>query len=155
MISDLMILQKVPGRKPLAMFGRMFGRGVFRQLLAKLSGRSMHLLDIDEVLKNYPVEASHTAGIKSVSIGRIRGTRGKAGEFDAEFNPIQERSRTRWLAVALQKLRGRDLPPVDLIQIGGVYYVRDGHHRISVSRALGQAYIDAEATIMRLRNLPR
>jgi hypothetical protein len=27
------------------------------------------------------------------------------------------------------------LPPVQLIQVGGIYYVRDGHHRVSVSRA--------------------
>ena len=155
MISDLMILQKVPGRKPLAMFGRMFGRGVFLQLLAKLTGRSFHMLDIDELLKNYPLEASHRAGVKSVSIDRIRGTLGKAGEFDADFNPIQERSRIRWMAVAREKLQGRELPPVELIQVGQIYYVCDGHHRISVSRALGQAYIDAEVTIMRLRNLPR
>jgi len=36
------------------------------------------------------------------------------------------------------------LPPVELIRTGGIYFVRDGHHRISVARALGEAYIDAE-----------
>jgi hypothetical protein len=39
------------------------------------------------------------------------------------------------------------LPAVDLIQIGDVYFVRDGHHRISVGRAMGQEIIDAEVTV--------
>jgi ParB-like chromosome segregation protein Spo0J len=35
------------------------------------------------------------------------------------------------------------LPPIEVIQIGEHYFVNDGHHRISVARALGIAYIDA------------
>jgi ParB-like chromosome segregation protein Spo0J len=33
--------------------------------------------------------------------------------------------------------------------VGDTYYVRDGHHRISVARVLGQQYIDARVTIWR------
>ncbi len=36
------------------------------------------------------------------------------------------------------------LPPVELIQIGHEHFVRDGHHRISVARALGEYDIEAE-----------
>ena len=53
----------------------------------------------------------------------------------------------RWLGVARAALRGEHLPPVDLIRAGDVYYVRDGHHRISVARALGQREIDARVTV--------
>jgi uncharacterized protein (DUF1015 family) len=35
---------------------------------------------------------------------------------------------------------------VVLIQVGDVYFVRDGHHRISVARALGQEELEAEVT---------
>jgi ParB-like chromosome segregation protein Spo0J len=42
------------------------------------------------------------------------------------------------------------LPPVDLVELDGTYYVRDGHHRISVARSLGQDYIEAEITKMTL-----
>jgi hypothetical protein len=42
------------------------------------------------------------------------------------------------------------LPPVDLIQLGDVYLVKDGHHRISVAKALGQEVIDAEVTVWEL-----
>jgi hypothetical protein len=39
------------------------------------------------------------------------------------------------------------LPPVRLIQVGDVYFVRDGHHRISVAKALGQTEIDAVVSV--------
>jgi hypothetical protein len=50
------------------------------------------------------------------------------------------------LNVARARLAGRELPPVELIQIGEAFFVRDGHHRISVARALGEKYMDAEVT---------
>jgi len=34
--------------------------------------------------------------------------------------------------------------------VDGIYYVRDGHHRISVARSLGQQFIDAEVIRMSL-----
>ena len=42
--------------------------------------------------------------------------------------------------------RGEALPPVDLMKIGEIYFVRDGHHRVSVARALGARDIDAYVT---------
>jgi hypothetical protein len=49
--------------------------------------------------------------------------------------------------VAKARLKGVTLPPVELIQVGDVYFVRDGHHRISVARAFGQEHVDAEVTV--------
>lgn len=151
MISDTMISQNIPTGKPLTMFHKMFAHGRLHRLWAKLSRKSFDLLELEETLKDSPLETSHYAGIKTVNVDYIRGTQGKTSDFDAEFNPTQERSRARWISVALEKLRGHDLPPVNLIEIDGIYYVRDGHHRISVSRAMGQAFIDAEVTLMQLR----
>lgn len=119
---------------------------------AKLIRRCFCLLNLDNEIERAPIKSSHYAGVKPVEIQRIRGTQGKANDFDAEFNPTQDRTSERWLNIAVEKMRGRDLPPVDLIQVGDIYYVRDGHHRISVSRSLGQAFIDAEITVMQLQN---
>jgi hypothetical protein len=38
------------------------------------------------------------------------------------------------------------MPPVDLVRVGDIYFVRDGHHRVSVARALGLNDIDANVT---------
>jgi hypothetical protein len=43
-------------------------------------------------------------------------------------------------------LRGEALPPISLFQIGDLYFVRDGHHRVSVAKSLGRDDIDAYVT---------
>jgi hypothetical protein len=125
-------------------------QGWFRRLWARLSHRSSRLLDLEETLCCTEVQSSHYAGTHPVCIDCIRGTQGKADMFDAGFHPVKESSRSRWLSVAIEKLRGHDLPPVELIDVDGIYFVRDGHHRISVARSLGQDYIDAEIIVINL-----
>jgi hypothetical protein len=39
------------------------------------------------------------------------------------------------------------LPPVSLVQVGDEYFVRDGHHRISVAKAFGQETIEARVAV--------
>ena len=70
-------------------------------------------------------------------------------DFDAQFRPTQTHSQGRWLSVATARLQGVPLPPVELIQVGDTYFVRDGHHRVSVARALGELDIDAEVRVWR------
>lgn len=86
------------------------------------------------------------AGLMTVALDDIRGTLDKADSFDADFHPLREDMMTRWAGVAGAVLRGLSLPPVELVEVDGVYYVMDGHHRISVARAMGQAAIEAVVT---------
>jgi len=41
---------------------------------------------------------------------------------------------------------GANLPPVKLYKFGDAYFVRDGHHRVSVARFRGSNYVDAVVT---------
>ena len=54
------------------------------------------------------------------------------------------------MSVAGAQLQDVPLPPVDLIQVGDRYFVRDGHHRISVARTLGQHFVEAEVTVYQM-----
>jgi hypothetical protein len=45
---------------------------------------------------------------------------------------------------------GMSMPPVELVQVKDAYFVRDGHHRISVARAMGQRDIEAEVMVWHL-----
>ena len=38
---------------------------------------------------------------------------------------------------------GPGLAPIEVVQIGDSYAIRDGHHRVSVARARGAVTIDA------------
>jgi hypothetical protein len=87
------------------------------------------------------------AGLQAVAIERIRGSENRTLDFDAGFHPLNERTRERWLSIARARLRGATMPPVELIRVGEAYFVRDGHHRISVARALGEEFVDAHVAV--------
>lgn len=93
------------------------------------------------------VSNRHYGGVRAVLINQIHGTLGRSEDFDDQFHPLGERSRDRWVAIATLRFQGQPLGAVKLIRVGDRYFVEDGHHRISVARALGQAVVDAEVTV--------
>ena len=104
------------------------------------------LLDLNEI-PTHQIRSRHHGGIKPVSIDKICGTLGRSADFDSHFHPLSDRIRERWVGVATARLINLPLAPVTLIQIHDYYFVVDGHHRISVARALGESAIDAEVTV--------
>jgi len=54
--------------------------------------------------------------------------------------------------VATARQQGLELPPVDLIQVEDMYFVRDGHHRISVARTREESFVDAQVSIWDVPN---
>ncbi len=132
----------------LRLFGKMMTSGWWHRLWARFLRHPVRLLELEETVCCSTIENSHYGGVKSVKISQIRGTQGKADAFDDGFHPLDETTKSRWLSVAKEKLRGHDLPPVELLDVDGTYYVRDGHHRISVASSLGEKFIDAEITIV-------
>src|SRR3954451_1560148 len=78
--------------------------------------------------------------VREIPLERILGTfdAGRARDFDGGFRPA-ERTRRRWLSV----WRADTTPPITVMELCGAYAVVDGHHRVSVARARGEATITA------------
>ncbi len=85
-----------------------------------------------------------------VPIGQIVGTVEPISCFDRHFRPTSEVPRTRFERIAADILSGRGMDPVDLYRCDGQYYVLDGRHRIAVARALGERWVLANITDVRL-----
>jgi hypothetical protein len=128
----------------LRLFTNTVTNGKVHRVINSLKRKSRRLLDRASYLCASCIPNRHYAGHMSVPINRIRGSEGRTEDFDDAFYPMHDRLRGRWLNVASIRLAGEELPPVELIHTGGIYFVRDGHHRISVAKALGEDYIDAE-----------
>ncbi len=144
-------LQNALGIDPSAyLFNCALAEGRSRKLKTFFSRRQNCLIDLDQVRPQ--TQGTRYAGRREVALDDIRGTEGRLGDFDSHFNPLTDRTRQRWQGVAKAVDQGVSLPPVDLIQVGPVYYVRDGHHRISVARAMGQATITAEVTVWNVQD---
>jgi hypothetical protein len=143
-------LAQIPTEKAVRLFWQVSKSGWLQRLWARITHRPTKLLELDVTLCCQPVQNIHYAGIHPVNIDCIKGTEGKSDIFDTSFYPVKEITRSRWVSVAREVLRGHDLPPVELVDVDGVCYVRDGHHRISVARSLGQDFIEAEITEVNL-----
>lgn len=124
------------------LFERAYRRGWWRRLIFTLLGRPHRLIALKSVCRCSA--ASRYAGIREVELTHIIGSEGRNDDFDNAFHPISKHTRNRWISIANARESMTPLPPVRLIQIGQAYYVRDGHHRISVAHALGEQAIEAE-----------
>jgi hypothetical protein len=67
----------------------------------------------------------------------------RRGEFDRAFRPASTGTRSRWEAIAAARRRGEEMPAIDVFRVGELHFVQDGHHRVSVARALGDETIEA------------
>jgi hypothetical protein len=74
------------------------------------------------------------------------GSEGRYRDFNKAFLPRRNHLRTRWVRIDIAQIENITLPPIQLYEIGGVYFVRDGNHRVSVARTAGVEQIDAEVT---------
>lgn len=127
------------------LFNKSLAAGRNRKIISILTRRPSRLLDLgcyQSQMKN-----GRYAGQREVTLDNIRGTEGRLNDFDDRFNPLTDRTRERWVSIARANDAGMDLPPVELIRVDEVYFVRDGHHRISVARAFGQTTITARVTV--------
>jgi hypothetical protein len=88
-------------------------------------------------------------GRQSIPVEHVVGSVDRVRDFDPQFRPRSGRSRQRWERIAEAARRGESLPPIDVYQIGEMYFVRDGHHRVSVYRSLGLPTIDADVRLVR------
>jgi hypothetical protein len=128
------------------LYSRAWSKARRGNLWAWLTGNCRCLLDLGTVEAQCRVRSRRYAGIQTVPIRQIRGSEGRSQDFDAGFLPLQSHTWRRWVGIAAAREMGTPLPPVKLIRIGDLYFVRDGHHRISVARAMGQEAIEAEVT---------
>lgn len=126
-------------------------RARFRRLWASLTGRSVHLLDLQDVRRSKTIEGSFDLGCMTIPVAKIRGSECRGRDFDDNFLPLAERFRQRWASVYAARLCGVPLPAVSVVQVDEVYYVRDGHHRVSVARMLGEEYIEAHVQVWQVK----
>ncbi|TAH53976.1 MAG: transcriptional regulator [Chloroflexota bacterium] len=124
-------------------------RAFWNDIGAFLEGHPNELLSFEAVRSSLPIYGQSYRGIREVPVEKIVGTTSnRYVDFDRAFLPSQARTKSRWKTIDELRLRDVNLPPIQLYQVGEAYFVRDGHHRVSVARQTGQVYIDAEVIEM-------
>jgi hypothetical protein len=126
-------------------FTRARRKAFFNRILSVISGqRANTLLSYDEVKEKLHIGGPIYRGIKTIRVDQIAGSLNRYQEFDRAFLPREDQLASRWQSVNRAFYQDINLPPVVLYKVGQVYFVVDGHHRVSVAREQGQEFIDAE-----------
>ncbi len=125
-----------------------FGRARFKAFLnrawAVVSGQPTRLLSYDDIKEKLHIGGPIYRGVKTVKLEQIVGSLNRYHQFDRAFLPVEDQLAARWQNIDLAFYKDISLPPVVLYKVGQVYFVVDGHHRVSVARNKGQEFIDAE-----------
>jgi hypothetical protein len=119
---------------------------MFSRILNALTPDNQQLLSLGEVKDVIRPKSETYRGMQTVPIDRIAGSEGRYRDFNKGFLPKREASRGRWTSIDKAHLQHVTLPPIRLYEIGGIYFVRDGNHRVSVARSQGVMAIDAEVS---------
>jgi hypothetical protein len=130
-----------------------FSRARRRRALARLSARLRrqpadvnHILPFEEVARALGRVSERELGQQLIPLDSIVGTVDRSREFDRAFRPTTPRVRERWQRINTAQRKGEAMPPIDVYRIGELHFVKDGHHRVSVARALGHKDINAYVT---------
>lgn len=123
-------------------FNRERLRARKHSLLAALLGRNNRLKYISAPSLS-ALHNKHYVGLQSIPTDKIVGTVSRRDDFDSEFRPRKGHLRDRWVTMFIL-LQSDSWAPIVVHKAGDVFYVEDGHHRVSVARSVGIGFIEAE-----------
>jgi hypothetical protein len=124
-------------------FERATWKAFWNSIVNWMTRRPNTLIPFDELEDRLPTTGQRDRGMQEIEVDQIAGSVGRYRDFDRAFLPTQRHTRERWLNIDAAFHRQAKLPPIEVYQIGDVYFVKDGNHRVSVAKERGQAYMDA------------
>lgn len=125
-------------------FNKARNKAIFNEIQNFMNPDRRRLLSFHDVKKILKPKNEVYIGMKTVPIKKIVGSEGRYQDFDNHFLPRTRNLKQRWERVDEAHLTDIILPPILLYEIGGLYFVRDGNHRVSVAKMQGVEFIDAE-----------
>jgi len=125
-------------------FSRARFKAFLNRVRSRISGQPTTLLSYDEVKEKLHIGGPIYRGVQTVRVDQIVGSLNRYHQFDRAFLPVEDDTAARWQNIDRAFYKDISLPPVVLYKVGQVYFVVDGHHRVSVAREQGQEFIDAD-----------
>jgi nucleotide-binding universal stress UspA family protein len=132
-------------------FRHLRQKAAMQDLLARLTGKSSALLAFGEVSEALQVVGRAEHGLQEIRLDAIVGSVGRYDDFTRTFLPRQAHDAQRWASVKMAAHGQKDLPPIDVYQVGDAYFVLDGNHRVSIARQEGKEFIHARITKVQTR----
>ena len=125
-------------------FNKAHTKAFINEIQHFLSPEEASLISLNDVKQMIKSSAETYLGMQVIPIDKIVGSEGRYKDFDNRFFPKSTHLRNRWQHVDQAAIDSVILPPIKVYEIAGLYFVRDGNHRVSVAKARGTEFIDAE-----------
>lgn len=125
-------------------YSRVRFKAFLNRVWSVISGQPATLLSYDEIKEKLRIGGPIYRGVQTVRVDQIVGSLNRYHQFDRAFLPRRDDTASRWQKVDRAFYEDIHLPPIVLYKVAQVYFVVDGHHRVSVAREQGQIYIEAE-----------
>ena len=125
-------------------FNKAHTKAFINEIQHLLSPEEANLISLTDVKQMIKSNAETYIGMKVIPIEKIVGSEGRYKDFDNRFFPKSTHLKNRWQHVDEAALNDITLPPIKVYEIAGLYFVRDGNHRVSVAKTRGTEFIDAE-----------
>ncbi len=125
-------------------FNKARNKALFNEVQHFLNPDEATLISFSDIKKLLKPKDEVYKGMQIVPVNAIVGSEGRYKDFDNRFFPKSMHLKARWEHIDMAHIKDLNLPPITLYELGGVYFVRDGNHRVSVAKARGVECIDAE-----------
>lgn len=125
-------------------FARARNKALFNEIQHLLTPEEAAMISLKAVRKVIKTQSETYIGMKVIPINKIVGSEGRYRDFDNQFFPKRSIIKERWEHVDEAVIKDIVLPPIKVYELGGLYFVRDGNHRVSVAKSKGVEFIDAE-----------
>ena len=100
------------------------------------------LLSYEDIRHQLRAVEKSSYQLRSIPLDAIQGRVGRYTDFTRDFLPTKSIDPQRWANVKAQVYSLEGVPPIEVYQIGQVYFVLDGNHRVSVARQMGNDTIE-------------
>ena len=127
-------------------FNRLRNRAMIQELLATLTHAPIDLLSYKEVQEKLHLQGGIYRGLQDIPLDKIVGSVGRYRDFTRTFLPRDNSDRERWAHVKALVEGMMGLPPIEVFQVGDVYFVKDGNHRVSVAQEMAAQTIQTHVT---------
>lgn len=125
-------------------FSRARNKALVNEIQHILNPEEASMISFNQIKQIIKPQAETYVGMQVIPISKIVGSEGRYKDFDNQFFPKNTFMQERWEHVDDAVIHDVILPPIRVYELGGLYFVRDGNHRVSVAKSKGTEFIDAE-----------
>ena len=125
-------------------FSRARNKALINEMQHLLNPEEAQMISFNQIKQIIKPENETYMGMQEIPISKIVGSEGRYKDFDNQFFPKNSFMKERWERVDSALINDIVLPPIRVYELAGLYFVRDGNHRVSVAKSKGVEFIDAE-----------